>query len=152
MANNPGIPTLAAGAFFGNPRCSITTPSFQFSELKATVPEREVPRHTHETPHFILVTQGVYVTEARKQQGLCSAGTLIFNPKGTTHRDRFRSRQGEFLSISPGLESSQLLEQASSIPLIVSGPGFRMPADPWTGDRILRELRRVAEPCAMVLE
>src|SRR5579872_5229961 len=133
MTTDQGVTVLGTGAFFGRARRSITTPSFLISKLQATVPERKVPRHTHDSSHFILVTRGVYRTEARNQKGLCSAGTLIFNPGGTTHRDCFRSDRGEFLSISPGLETSTLLEQASSVPLIIGGPAFRTNRDPWVG-------------------
>lgn len=93
MATQSAVHTLAAGAFFGNSSFAVTTPSFQFSELQATVPDRQVPRHTHETPHLILVTGGAYRTEARNQRGICSPGTLIFNPAGTTHRGRFSQRK-----------------------------------------------------------
>ncbi len=152
MATNSGVATLSAGKFFGNARRSVITPSFFFCGLKATVPERKVPRHTHESPHFIVVTRGVYRTEARNQDGLCSAGSLIFNPAGTTHRDCFRSDCGEFLSISPGLETSKLLEQASPVPLIISGPGFRTDQDPWIGDRIVTEFHDATDSFAVVLE
>src|SRR5713101_2423658 len=110
------IPTLAAGRFFGTGRKEVQTPSFQFAEMDAAGPEREVPRHTHETPHFILVLRGSYVTEARHQNGHHSSATLIFNPAGTTHRDRFHGGKGRFLSISPAPEISKVLAQASAAP------------------------------------
>jgi AraC family transcriptional regulator len=141
---------MSAGAFFGDSCRAVTTPSFQFSELEATVPERQVPRHTHETPHFILVTSGVYVTEARNQNGVCSRRTLIFNPAGTTHRDCFRSRKGTFLSISPGAYISRMLDSASPVPLIVDGAGSS--AQALLGDQIVRELRLGLRPSSMVLE
>jgi AraC family transcriptional regulator len=152
MATQSAVHTLAAGAFFGNSSFALTTPSFQFSELQATVPDRQVPRHTHETPHWILVTGGAYRTEARNQRGICSPGTLIFNPAGTTHRDRFRSASGKFLSISPGPDSSRWLDRASPVPMIVGGPGFHALEDPLIGDRIVRELRRGPKSAALVLE
>lgn len=151
MAAQSAVHTLVAGAFFGNSSFAVTTPSFQFSELQATVPDRQVPRHTHETPHLILVTGGAYRTEARNQRGICSPGTLIFNPAGTTHRDCFRSASGTFLSISPGPESSRLLGRASPVPMIVGGPGFHALDDPLIGDRIVRELRG-PKSAALVLE
>ena len=152
MAVNAAATVLGAGSFFGNVHHSINTPSFVFSHLQATVPERKVPRHTHEAPHFIVVTRGVYRTEARNQRGLCSAGTLIFNPGGTTHRDCFHSERGEFLSISPGLETSKLLEQASPVPLIIGGPEFRRSNDPLVANRIATEFQEAANPSEMVLE
>ena len=152
MATHSADPTLAAGAFFGNSCRTVTTPSFRFSELQATVPERQVPRHTHDTPHFILVTGGVYRTEARNQNGECFAGTLIFNPGGTTHRDCFHSTKGKFLSISLGLDPSRLLNRASPVPLIVGGPNFRVSENPYIGDQIVRELRLGLETSSIALE
>ena len=109
--------TLTGGRCFGNTCRHIETPSFVFAELDATVPDREVPRHTHEFPHFVLVTRGVYVTEARNQGGLCPPGTLIFNPGGTTHRDRFLSANGRFLSITPARSTWDLLDAPASVVL-----------------------------------
>jgi AraC family transcriptional regulator len=152
MTTYPAVPTLAAGTFFGNSYGTVTTPSFQFSELQATVPDRQVPRHRHETAHLILVTEGAYVTEARNQKGACSSGTLIFNPEGTTHRDCFRSRIGKFLSISPAPDSAQLLRRAAPVPLIVGGHGFETLDDPLIGDRIVSELRLGSEASTVVLE
>lgn len=152
MVTQAGIPALAAGTFFGNSCRAIETPSFQFSELEATVPERQVPRHRHEAPHFILVTRGMYATEARNQKGLCAPGTLIFNPGATIHRDCFRSKKGKFLSISPGPSASPLLDRASPVPLIIEGAGIRLLDDRLIGDRIVRELRLGAQLSNQVLE
>lgn len=116
------ILTLRGGRFFGNACRHIETSSFEVAELDATVPDREVPRHTHEVPHFVLVTRGIYVTEARNQDGLCPPGTLIYNPGGTTHRDRFRSTNGRFLSITPERTAWEILERASPMPVVLHNP------------------------------
>jgi AraC family transcriptional regulator len=157
MANLSEVPKLAAGAFFGEARHIVATPSFQFSALQATVPERQVPRHSHETPHFILVMSGVYVTEARNQNGVCLRGALIFNPAGTTHRDCFRSPKGTFLSITPNQGASQLLERATPVPLVVneksaSGKDNRSPDDLLIARRIVRKLQRGIECSTMALD
>ena len=152
LAIADGVPALAAGVFFGNSCRAVKTPSFQFSEVQATVPERKVPRHRHEAPHFILVTEGMYATEARNQKALCAPGALIFNPGDTTHRDCFRSKKGKFLSISPGPSASLLLDRASPVPLIIEGEGFRLLDDRPIGDRIVRELQLKAKLSSQVLE
>jgi AraC family transcriptional regulator len=157
MANHSAVPSLPAGVFFGEPCRFVNTPSFEFRELQATVPEPQVPRHTHETPHFILITQGVYQTEARNQPGVCSPGTLIFNPAGTTHRDCFRSTRGRFLSICPGAEAARMLGQTSPLPRVVGGVGLHGSNDPliddrMIGDRIVHELRCGLPSSTMVLE
>ncbi len=48
----------------------------------------------------MLVLRGTYVTEAQGADRLCGPGTLIVNPSGTTHRDRFRTQDGKFFTIS----------------------------------------------------
>lgn len=152
MATHSQAPTLAAGAFFGHYCHSVTTPTFHFSELQATVPERKVPRHTHQAPHFILVTQGLYVTEARNQSGICAPGTFIFNPAGTTHRDCFRSKRGKFLSITVADCALRLLDRASPVSTIVSGSGMQLPHYSLIGARIANELRLRLQSSSLVLE
>lgn len=152
MKSSPVIPKLAAGAFYGETHRSVTTPSFDFSSLQAVVPERQVPRHTHETPHFILVTSGVYFTEARNQSGVCLPGTLIFNPAGTTHRDCFRSTRGTFVSISPGVAASRLLDRASPLPVVVSETGVHSTDHRLIANRIASEFEREPDLSAFQME
>ncbi len=94
---------------------------------------------------------GTYVTEARNQDGLCSSGTLIFNPGGTTHRDCFRSARGRFLSISPGPDPSRLLERGSPTPLVISAGTRLAPEAALIGDRIVQEFSR-SEPSSLAAE
>jgi AraC family transcriptional regulator len=151
MTSDVTLPTLTTGQFFGNSCREVITPSFRFAELVATVPEREVPRHTHDAPHFILVTEGIYVTAARNHKGLCSDGTLIFNPAGTTHRDCFRSTEGKFVSVSMGADAANLFESAGSVPVVV-GSSSPSSLDGDVGDRILDEVRNSLSLRTPVLE
>jgi len=144
--------TLATGTFFGDACRTVKTASFQFSEVDATVPERQVPRHTHETPHFVMVLRGVYSTEAHNQNGPCSSATLIFNPAGTTHRDRFRTGNGRFLCITPELDGSRLLDRASPVARVVAGGSLRSLDGALTTGAIKREFEREKHPSAVVLE
>lgn len=91
---------LRWASFFGESEEELRTPSFEYAERIALVPDREVPEHTHENAHFVCVVRGTYVTEAGNRPGTCGAGTVIFNPAGTTHRDRFRTDRGRFFAIS----------------------------------------------------
>jgi AraC family transcriptional regulator len=152
MGFSPQIQTLARGAFFGNPFHVVTTPSFQFSGLQATLPEREVPLHTHKSPHLVMVLGGVYRTEARNGPGDCFPGTLIFNPAETTHRDCFRSDHGSFLSITPGAEVSRLLERAAPVPLLVSDSEIGFDESPPIAHRIAKEMQLQLEDSHCVLE
>lgn len=98
---------LPWASFFGEAEREVRTPSFEFADRVALVPDREVPQHTHTDAHFVLVVSGTYVTEARNAPGECGEAALIFNPAGTTHRDRFRSDRGRFfaISVAPGIAS-----------------------------------------------
>jgi AraC family transcriptional regulator len=151
MTTAHSVPTLAAGTFFGDASRAVMTPSFRFAELEATIPERRVPRHTHEAPHFILILRGVYLTEAHNQDGPCSSSTLIFNPAGTTHRDCFRSRNGLFLSITPGLDGSKVLERVQVARVLAGGSVISSDDGLITGP-IRREFEREGYPSAVVLE
>ena len=151
-ASGDAVPTFAAGVFLGNACQTVRTASLQFAELEATVPEREVPHHRHETPHFVLVLRGIYLTDARNQDGPCSSSTLIFNPAGTTHRDCFRSRNGRFLSVTPTLKPSRLLNRASPVARVVAGGSLCSLAGTLITGAIEREFEPEKRPSSLVLE
>jgi AraC family transcriptional regulator len=73
---------------------------FSLARLRPTVPEHQVHRHGHEEMHALLLLAGTYVSDAEGMPALCSEPALIFNPPGTEHRDRFRSRDGLFLTLT----------------------------------------------------
>ncbi|HLL75440.1 MAG TPA: AraC family transcriptional regulator [Pyrinomonadaceae bacterium] len=102
------MPTvLTHGNFIGESRGEVTARGFSFKEVLDRV-DGEVPRHTHEDAHFLLVVRGAYITSAADALPLCTSPTLIFNPAGTTHRDRFQTRGGLFFTVSVGRESLDL--------------------------------------------
>lgn len=107
--------TLPFGQFFGNPESSLEVRGFALSHLAPTVPEREVETHTHDEAHFVLVTAGTYLSSARGAPPVCEAPTLIYNPPGTTHRDRFRSDGGRFFTIS--VADAALRDMSDYVPL-----------------------------------
>jgi len=113
---------LVAGTFFGRTERELRTPSFEFAERIALVPDREVPEHTHVNAHFVLVVRGTYITEARNRPGLCGESTLIFNPSGTTHRDRFRSDRGCFFTINVGSAVAADVETRHPAALSLASP------------------------------
>jgi len=97
LSMSAGSVTVSSGQFFGDRFRTVATDSFVCSEGDATCPAREV--HRHASSHFVLVVKGMYITEARNQDRLYGPGTLIYNPTGTTHRDRFHMGRGSFLTI-----------------------------------------------------
>ena len=117
------MPTLLThGSFIGETRREVAARGFAFKEV-ADRADGEVPRHTHEDAHFLLIVRGSYLTTAGGVDPLCASPTLIFNPAGTTHRDRFRTRGGLFFAVSVGRDSLGLL---AGLPRAIERPtGFR---------------------------
>ena len=93
------IAVLAQGEYLGDLRERVRAGDFVISRYRDRVTE-EIPRHTHASAHLVLVLKGWYRTSARGGGDSCPATTLIFNPAGTTHRDRFVTRGGAFLTIT----------------------------------------------------
>lgn len=117
-----GSITLASAQFFGNQFHTVKTGSFVCAEGEATGSAREVPRHTHVASHFVLVVRGTYITEARNQDRWYGPGTLIYNPIGTTHRDRFHKGCGRFLTITPSAAIAHLLDARIPVSLVIHEP------------------------------
>ena len=66
----------------------------------------EIEPHSHEDRHLIFVMGGHYITSARGAPPVCARPTLVDNPAGTTHRDRFLGSKGRFLAINIAPELS----------------------------------------------
>jgi AraC family transcriptional regulator len=89
-----------SGRFYGLPLGNATSGPFGIRALAATGREEDVETHTHEDAHFVFVLSGTYVTSAYGARGVVRSPTLIFNPPGTTHRDRFTKGIGTFMTVS----------------------------------------------------
>jgi AraC family transcriptional regulator len=111
---------LTHGEFFGEDRRQLRTESFAFASMVPTWTTGEVPRHSHENSHFVQVLRGTYITAACND--LCGPSTLVFNPPGTTHRDRFHSREGRFFTVSLSAAVSERLRSASPVPILLRDP------------------------------
>jgi AraC family transcriptional regulator len=89
---------LGFGSFNGQQeRVDIDALSFS---LVRDDPNLLIRRHTHEAGHFQIILDGEYITEASDVDPLCGSMTTLWVPAGTTHRDRFRTRGGSFLTVS----------------------------------------------------
>ena len=115
--------TLSGGQFFGKRFRTVYTHSFVCAEGEATGCARGLPRHSHASSHFVLVVRGTYITEARNQERLYGPGTLIYNPIGTTHRDRFQNGRGRFLTITPSATVARMLDARVPVSLLIHDPG-----------------------------
>jgi AraC family transcriptional regulator len=96
-------PVLPFGAFYGQVEHRRRAPGLDVAVLDVD-PHRVVERHSHEEAHFVLVLDGLYVSSAAGADAVSCAPFLVFNPAGTTHRDRFEARsrvmEGRFLTLS----------------------------------------------------
>ena len=108
---------------------------FSFHCLRARAPEDEVSRHSHAEAHFILVLSNGYMSSATGAPAVSGTPLLVFNPPGTTHRDRFHGGRGRFIAISGG-------DNAREGPALV----LRDPYTLWTAHRIAGQLQSVAKP------
>lgn len=72
----------------------------QIARLTPNVPARALARHTHDDAHLVLLLKGRYVTTDAGGPPECTAGTLIYSPPATTHRDHFHDLDGEFMTIA----------------------------------------------------
>ena len=94
-------PNLLFGKFYGTSNITRHFAGFSASLMVPEVPEREMPKHSHEDASFVIVLRGVYLSSADGAAGVVSDSAIIYNPPGTTHRDRFRDLEGaQFLGIS----------------------------------------------------
>ncbi len=87
---------------------------FTVAHFAPTVPEREVVPHTHEEAHAVLVLDGAYLTAASKDP--CGAPCLVYNPPGTTHRDRFVSLGGRFVTLSISRRALERVAEWTELP------------------------------------
>ena len=110
---------LGHAQFFGDRSHRLTAAGFTIASMRAD-PTLQIERHTHETAHFIVLLSGQYVTAARGADAVCVEPALIYNPPGTTHRDRFRRVggrvDGRFISIA--VDPERMGDIARSFPLV----------------------------------
>jgi AraC family transcriptional regulator len=107
---------LSYGMFLGVGDAHTELPGFSVSLLAPTLRAEEVPLHTHENASFVLVLAGLYVSTADGAPPVCPAGTLIFNPAGTMHRDSFRLPTGQFLGISISDHTRRIAAEGTALP------------------------------------
>ena len=110
---------LGHAQFFGGQSRRLTVAGFTIASMRAD-PTLHVERHTHETAHFIVLLGGQYVTTARGADAVCVEPALIYNPPGTTHRDRFRRVggrvDGRFISIA--VDPERMGDISRAFPLV----------------------------------
>jgi AraC family transcriptional regulator len=98
----------------GRPLAHRATDALALALLQPTIPEHEIRRHLHDDAHVVVLLAGRYVSDAAGMPEVCAEPAVIFNPPGTEHRDRFRSRDGRFLTVAmPGGAYARLCDGAA---------------------------------------
>lgn len=143
------ITKLSFGKFIGTPGKNLHFGGFSFSEI-LDITEGEVQKHTHEDAHFLFVVQGEYITSARNIDASCSPSTLIYNPVGTTHRDRFKTRGGQFFTAS--ISEKNLNRLADNVDLLNYSVGLFGDETAWLGAKLYREFINKDELSPLVME
>ena len=135
------------GQFYGIPQFGGAGYNFDIRALTATGSEEDVHVHTHDDAHFVLVLSGLYISTARGAPDFAQAPALIFNPPGTTHRDRFVRGIGTFVAISLGSETFRGLRDV--LPLASHATQLRSTDGLTTAFRIAREVRESRDAVVM---
>lgn len=130
---------LKPGQFYGAPQFGASGSNFDIRALAASGSEHDVHLHTHDDAHFILVLSGLYISTARGAADFVRAPALIFNPPGTTHRDRFVKGVGTFVGVS--LRSATFRDLRDVLSLPTHAVELRCRDGLTTAFRIARELR-----------
>ncbi|HEY8310736.1 MAG TPA: helix-turn-helix transcriptional regulator [Gemmatimonadaceae bacterium] len=145
--------TLAHAEFFGDQSRRHTVAGFTIASVVAD-PTLQIERHTHETGHFIVLLSGQYVTTARGADAVCVKPALIYNPPGTTHRDRFRRVHGRvdgrFISVA--VDSARMGDIARSFPLVQDALYTHERSTVQIGMRLARELADYQDSSSLAVE
>jgi AraC family transcriptional regulator len=133
--------TLRHGEFFGYDKARRKAAGFQLAVMTPELPPERVPLHTHEAASFVFPFAGAYISSAKGAGDALERPTLIYNPPGTTHRDRFPTLAGgRFLTIS--VSDDTFREVAAEVRLPSPATSFRRPDLLLIAHRIVRECMR----------
>ena len=135
------------GEFYGVPQFGSHSAGFDVRASAATGCEDDVQVHTHRDAHFVLVVSGTYLSSARGAPERARPPALIFNPPGTTHRDRFAGGVGTFVTVSvPGTSFLDIRTTGRSAAEAVC---LRARSALSAAFRLARELREARDPMVM---
>ncbi len=144
---------LQHAQFFGHRRNQRDVAGFAIASMRAD-PTLEVERHTHETAHLILLLSGQYVTTAHGADPVCIEPAVIYNPPGTTHRDRFcrvgGRVNGSFVSIA--IDSARLRHIADHMSPFEYAVHTNRVSAVRLGTRLVREMLHWSDSSPLVAE
>lgn len=141
--------SLPFGVFNGARQRGIDLNGVSVAEF-VDCPDQTITRHTHEDAHFQFLLKGFYITSATGIDRICAPPTVIFNPAGTTHHDRFHTRGGRFLTLS--IAPCLMARVGGHYVVRENAVGFSNGEILWLGGRLLRELRQPDQLSPLVIE
>lgn len=144
------LPSLGYGQFFGTARERVQVSGFSLVRMVPELPPEQVPPHSHEEASFVLILRGTYISSAREAGHVCGPRTLIYNPPGITHRDRFTCLDGEFLAISVSPHTLGHVQEQVRVPECATA--FRRDEAVSVAQRVLREWGRWDAASPLVAE
>lgn len=136
------------GEFYGALERARTVGAFDIRSLAASGSEADVEVHTHDDAHFVLVLAGVYISTARGAPEYAPAPFLLFNPPGTTHRDRFVDGVGTFVAVS--LSAAAFADVGTLEPLSEVAVPLGHAAAVARAFRVAREVRGAGQDAAIL--
>lgn len=145
----PAPTRLGYGQFFGDCEVAREVGGFSLS-LRTPDPHLVVARHTHEEAHFILLLDGHYISAARDAGHIVGGPALIYNPPGTTHRDRFEGLRGRFFAISVAPERHAAI--TDEVPLLPAAVRLARREAVTIGQRLVAEQLAWAPGSRLVTE
>lgn len=151
IAHSSSALHFGPGQFFGRYAHRRQVGDVAIADLAPTVPEHEVHTHTHDDGHFLLLLSGNYLSSAQGMPSACATPTLIVNPPGTTHRDRFHGdgAGGRFFTLSLSAESWRAANSIATLPT----HALRMPVSGLVSAyRLCRELPHWDDASELVAE
>ena len=144
-------PNLLFGSFYGTSNIRRDFAGFSASLMVPEVPACEMPKHSHEDASFVVVLRGVYLSSAAGAEDGIGDGCVIYNPPGTTHRDRFRDLEGaQFLGIS--ISKDNLKHAAEAVRLPEQAASFHCGGILLAAERLARHCRQWADGASLIAE
>lgn len=142
-------PIMSGGQFLGRYEGSHNFHGFSLAHLIPTVSAQDVRSHTHAEAHYVLLIEGAYISSADDAPDICTRSALIYNPPGTTHRDRFHSETGRFFTIT--ISAGMLRHSADAFifpnaPLVLKGSAL------FLAQNIARQCQNLEHKSVLALE
>jgi AraC family transcriptional regulator len=129
---------IPAGEFYGDLEWTSDHGPCEIRSLAASGREEDVVPHTHEDAHIVIVLSGTYLSTARGAPSLAPGPFVVFNPSGTSHRDRFLGGVGAFMTLS--LERLEI-DQTADFQVSDTAVALRQPSALAAALQIARECR-----------